>query len=314
MKFFLRLIESYVFVLFAALVFGLALPSVAIKLAPYSTVILGIIFFLSALKIDLKELRRDAADWKMLVVVNLWMLVLLPVIVFMLARLVVPEYAFAFMILAAMPAGMTSPLLSDIVGGRQSLALILTLSTSLLAPFTIPLMIKLIGGAAISVSFLSMFWTLAQVIFIPFLLAAIVKRAFRAHVKAATYAFKPASVLLLGLLISGVVAKQADVIVHGFTLEFLKLIVALFVLFGLFHVLGYFTVFWHDRRDRMTITVCTTYMNFTLAIYLVGIYFNVPSISVPVVLSVLPWSLLMLPFQQAAPQLLKARKRRLKRG
>lgn len=310
MKFFLRLIESYIFVLLLAIVLGLAFPSFAVRLAPYSTVILGIIFFLSALKIDVKDFKRDTTDWKMLAVVNLWMLFALPVIVFMFTRLLAPEFTMAFVILAAMPAGMTSPLLSDIIGGRQSLALILTMSTSLLAPFTVPLMVKFLGGATVQVSFWSMFVTLGEVIFIPFILAALTKKLFHVHIKAASFTFKPISIILLGLLIMSVVAKQSGVILRGFTPEFVKEIVALFILFGLFHVFGYFTCFWRDRRDRLTITVCTTYMNFTLAIYLVGIFFDQPNIIVPVVLSVLPWSLLMVPFKAFAQQRLKATRHR----
>lgn len=304
---FLRLIESYVFVLFASLGLGLALPDQAAKLAPYSTFFLGVIFFLSALKIDFKEFAKYLKDEWMLVVVNAWMLVILPVIVYMFARLLVPDLAFAFLLLAAMPAGMTSPLLADIAGGRQSLALVLTITTSLLAPFTIPLVIKLLAGATVAVSFFAMFLSLAKVIFLPFALAVVVKRIWHRKIKATYYTFKPISIVLLGLLIMGVVAKQADVILRGLNASFFRLIVALFILFILFHVFGYFTVFWHGARDRMTVTVCVTYLNFTLAIYLAGTFFNDPQVTLPVVLSVLPWSLLMLPFRQFGKRFLRLR-------
>lgn len=310
MKLFFRLIESYVFVLIAALILGLAIPSIAVQLVPYSTYILGTILFLSALKINFGDFRRDFKDWKTILIVNLWMLIALPVIVYMFSRLIVPELTLAFVILAAMPAGMTSPLLVDLIGGRQSLALVLTVTTSLLAPFTVPLVIKLLGGTSINVSFIAMFLTLAKVIFIPFILAAFVKHFWHTRLKAVSYAFKPISIVLLGLLIMSVVAKQATVIIHGFTTESLKMIIALFILFGLFHVFGYLTFFQSDRRDRLTITVCVSYLNFTLAIYLVGVFFNEPNITIPVVLSVLPWSLLLLPFQAYAEQRLKGTKGR----
>lgn len=304
---FLRLVESYVFVLFASLGLGLALPAQAGTLAPYSTFFLGAIFFLSALKIDFKEFSKYLKDEWMLVVVNAWMLVILPIIVYMFARLLVPDLALAFLLLAAMPAGMTSPLLAEIAGGRQSLALVLTITTSLLAPFTIPLVIKLLAGATVMVSFFTMFLSLAKVIFVPFALALVVKRIWHHKIKATYYTFKPISILLLGLLIAGVVAKQADVILHGLNASFIRQIVALFILFILFHVFGYFTVFWHGVRDRMTVTVCVTYLNFTLAIYLAGTFFNDPRVTLPVVLSVLPWSLLMLPFRQFGKRFLRLR-------
>ena len=91
--------------------------------------------------------------------------------------------------------------------------------------------------------------------------------------------------------------EQAETILGGLNLAFLLEVLALFILFGLFHAVGWYAVWWRKRDDRVTITICLTYLNFTLAIYLAGKFFNDPKIVVPVVLSVLPWSLLMLPFK-----------------
>jgi len=292
-----KLIESYVFVLCVALGAGLLLSKYTILLAPYSTLFLCAIFFLSSLKINLKEVGKDVKDVPMLIVVNLWMLIILPIVTFMIARVVAPDFAVAFMLLAAMPAGMTSPLLAEVIGGRESLALVLTVTTSLLAPFTVPLMVKLLAGASVTVGFWTMFLSLAKVIFIPFAVAQLVRLFWSKPVTRLAPKFKPLSIMLLGLLIAGIVAKQAATILAGLNGPFLMAIVWLFVLFALFHVLGYFTVFWRSVSDRMTITLCVTYLNFTLAIYLAGLFFTDPKIVVPVVLSVLPWSLYMIPFK-----------------
>ena len=58
-----------------------------------------------------------------------------------------------------------------------------------------------------------------------------------------------------------------------------------------------------EAFNRVTITICLTYLNFTLAIYLAGKFFNDPKIVVPVVLSVLPWSLLIIPFKYGMKKL-----------
>ncbi len=299
-SFFLKLIESYVFILCVALAAGLALSKYTVYLAPYSTVFLCAIFFLSSLKINLKEIGKDVKDVKMLVVVNVWMLVVLPIVTYMAAQAVAPQFAVAFMLLAAMPAGMTSPLLAEVIGGRESLALVFTVTTSLLAPITVPLMVKLMAGTSVSVSFLTMFITLAEVIFIPFALAQLVRWFWPKTVTSFIPKTKPISIILLGLLIMGIVAKQADTILGGLNGPYLVAIIWLFVLFALFHVLGYFTVFWRSVSDRMTITLCVTYLNFTLAIYLAGLFFKDPNVIVPIVLSVLPWSLYMIPFKYFA--------------
>jgi len=285
-------------ILLAALLVGIGFSEYTIKLAPFSTLFMGAIFFLSALKIDLKKAASYLAYEKMLVVVNVFMLIVLPIVVYYGTRLVFPDLAFAFLILAAMPAGMTTPLLVDISGGRQSLALVLTISTSLLAPFTIPFVIKLVAGTAIAVSFYAMFFSLAKVIFIPFILANVIKYFWGRKIGKISHTFKPISIIFLGLLIMGIVAKQADAIISGLQGgESLKYLVIMFVFFIVLHVFGYFLIFWRDKGDRITITVCLTYMNFTLAIYLVDQFFTDPNIVIPVILSVLPWVMLLVPFK-----------------
>lgn len=292
-----QLLESYVFILLLSLTLGLLIPQYAIHLAGWTSIFLGIIFFLSALKIDLKEVLTYLNDRKMVVMANAVMLIGLPIVIYFVTRLVYPELAVAFMLLSAMPAGMTSPLLAEICGGKQSLALVITITTSLLAPFTIPLMVKFLAGADVHVDTLGMFISLVKVIFIPFVLANVVKYFWHHKIKATYYTFKPISTLLLGLLIMGIVAKQADTILSGLNLKFLFQVSALFLLYALFHVVGYYVAWWRKPNDRVTITICLAYNNFTLAIYLAGKFFNDPNIVVPVVLSVLPWSLLIIPFK-----------------
>lgn len=303
LNYFRVLLESYVFILLLSLTIGLLLPQYAILFAPYGTFFLGIIFFLSALKIDLKEILKYLKDKKMVVAVNFVMLIGLPVVVYYAMLFIYPDLAIAFLLLAAMPAGMTSPLLSEICGGKQSLALVLTISTSLLAPFTVPLMVGFLAGATVQVDTLGMFLSLVKVIFIPFILANFVKYFWHHKIKATYYTFKPISTILLGLLIMGIVAKQAETILGGLNVTFLIEVAALFVLFAFFHAVGYYTVWWRKRDDRVTITICLTYLNFTLAIFLAGKFFDDPRIVVPVVLSVLPWSLLIIPFKYLTKKL-----------
>jgi BASS family bile acid:Na+ symporter len=297
LQYFRLLLESYVFVLLLSLALGLFFPESALKLEPFGTLFLGIIFFLSALKIDLKEFIKYLKDQKMVAAVNFVMLIGLPVVVYYATLLIYPDLAIAFLLLAAMPAGMTSPLLAEICGGKQSLALVLTISTSLLAPFTVPLMIKLLAGATVQVDTLAMFLSLVKVIFIPFILANLVKYFWHRRIKASYFTFKPISTALLGLLIMGIVAKQSATILGGLNVAFLVELAALFSLFVFFHLAGYYAAWWRKRDDRVTITICLAYLNFTLAIYLAGKFFDDPRIVVPVVLSVLPWSLLIIPFK-----------------
>lgn len=289
----------YFIVLIISLVLGIWFSEQTIFLAPFSTTFLAAIFFFSALKINLKDVAKYTGRKGAVVSIVIFMLILLPIATFYVTKFFAPDLAIAFMILAAMPSGMTAPLLSEIAGGRQSFALVLTVATSLLAPFTMPAIIKTFSGTAVEVSALDMFYSLAIVIFIPFLLANILKPFARKLIKETEKYFKPISIIFLGLLITGIVAKQAPairetILGNGGATHYL---VALFMLFIIFHLIGYFIFAKGDRADKITITVNVTYMNFTLAVFLVDRFFSAPEIIVPVVLSVLPWAILLVPFK-----------------
>jgi predicted Na+-dependent transporter len=295
-----QLLESYVLIVFVSLFIGLVFSHQVAFLSEYGQAILAAICFLSALKLDLASIEASLKDVKALVIANTLMLILFPVGVYYLCQLVLPQFAIAFMLLAAMPTGMTSPLLSEVTGGRQGLALVLTASTSLLAPFTIPFVLHWLLGSTIAVNFGSMIWSLAKVMILPIVLAMVIRPLLIKPIKASLYAFKPVSLVLLGILITGIVAKQGDAIMDALHNGiFLWSLVLLCLLFIVFHLIGYFITPWKDRADRITMSICLTYMNFTLAIFIVGQYFEDPNIVIPVILSTIPWSLMVIPFSWA---------------
>lgn len=294
-----RLSESYILILLLAITVGLFFPVQIRPISSLGSVLLGLIFFFSALKMDLREVRACLRDYMMIITAVAFMLVAFPVIVYYLTLPILPSFAVAFMLLAAMPCGMTVPLLADVTGGRQDLALVLTILTSLLAPFTVPLVIHALAGSSVTVPFWPMFLTLVKVIIVPIGIANIVKALFHKDVNAASYAFKPISLALLGLLIAGIVAKQHAEILSALTAHFALALGALFILFILFHFAGYSIIFWRDRQVRLTVSTSLTYMNFTLAIYLAGQFFPTDQdVLVPIILSLIPWSLTVIPYKE----------------
>jgi BASS family bile acid:Na+ symporter len=293
-----RLAQSYTFVLGFALAAGALFPHQVGRLSPFSQYFLEAIFFLSALRLDLRHVIESFRDARMLLVFNLLMLIAFPAVVYAVASILIPQYALAFLILAAMPAGMTSPFLAEISGGNHGLALVLTVSTSLLAPLSIPLMLNLLAGSEVSIGFWSMVGTLARIIFIPFVLAQVMKAVAKRAATALAARTRPLSMVLLGCLIAGIVAQHIDALASTLrTFTSVGILAALTVLFAAHVAAGYYAIFWRPRQDRISVMLCLTFMNFTLAIYLAGRYFPEADVLMPVILSVLPWSLLLIPFR-----------------
>lgn len=288
------LLLSYFLVGVLSLVFGVLLPETMSVLSPYAALFLGAIFFLSSLSINIRSIVSCLKDVKLLLTVVVSMLFIFAGITYVATQFFAPQFTVAFVLLAAMPVGMTAPLLATISGGRQDLALTLAVATSLLAPLTIPLIIKLFLGTAVSVSFWSMFIDLATIIFIPFILAQIATILFRKTIQKVTPLFTPLSLLFLGFLITGIIGQQV-ITTDGFTLSHITpSLLGVVLLFSAFHIIGFYLVFWRTVSDRITISICLTYMNFSLAIYLASEFFDDPATTLTLVTAIVPW-VLMLP-------------------
>jgi predicted Na+-dependent transporter len=288
------LAQQYITIAVLALLAGLFLPS-AKYLIVWNTLILQVIFFISCLKIDVKTVLSHFKDWKMLALANLLMLIIFPLAVWLVSSIYPTDFGFALFLLAAMPVGMTAPLLAEVGGGIQSIAMVLTVTTSLLAPFTVPLLTKIFYGANVNVDVKSMFLQLAMVIFIPFAIAMIVKNIVPKTIDKIKNYTKPFSLVLLGLLIAGAVAKQSAAIAQMASAfwVFLGTIVALYVFYLVIHLVGYYSFYWEKKEVKQTASISLAYMNFTLAIFLASQFFPKPQIILPLVLSIIPWATFM---------------------
>lgn len=298
--------ESYLAVMVASLLIGLFVPF-ARYLIPLNTLLLQIIFFLSCLKIDLKQMKGSAKDWRFLLLSNFLMLIAFPIIVWFLIGSLYPETGLALFLLAAMPAGTTTPLLVEIVGGKQATAMVLTVTTALLAPITIPLLTKYLYGATVNVDAFNMFKQLALVIFVPFVLALLVRRLNLSFVNKIKSKTKPISIAMLGLLIIGAVSKESASIISMSKdwWQLFVLIGSLFVFFLFTHFVGYYIFWWKNHDEKNTASITLTYMNFTLAIYLASQFFPRPGVLLPLVLCILPWATLLPLWKQVSETFLK---------
>lgn len=302
-------LSSYFFIISVALVLGLVFSVPAAQyLSPYTTYFLGAILFFSGLHIDIKAVFAELRRPLVVAVVSALVIGVIPVAVFYGAQWLVPELAIAFLILTSMPAGMTAPFLTELAGGKQSLALVVTVVTSLVAPLSVPLLIAWLAGQTVEVPYVDMMQSLALVIFIPFIAAQIIRAVagIKRLGKQASSVLSAISLLLLGMLVAGIIAGESERFLNGFSSgESVMYVLWLFGLFIIFHIVGYIVSWWRPHQERIAVMVTLSYMNFTLAVYLVDEYFAEPEIVLPVVLSVIPWALFFAPFKAVMQYLRK---------
>ncbi len=303
-KWYTVLAQSYIVIMIISLAIGLFLPW-SKYFTPWTTLILQIIFFISGLKMRPELVLDGFKDWKYLISVNFYKMILLPAFVWLLTMFLPQDLSFALFLLATMPAGMTAPLLVEVANGKQSTAMIVVVTTSLLAPFTIPLLIKLFYGASVTVDFTDMFIKLVAVIFIPLLLALCARRLFPNTVALINPKTKPISLYLLGLLIIAVISAQSENI-YNLSHNWWSLVIflcglLLFIL--MMHFTSYYSFWWKNHKEKNTTSITLTYMNFVLAIYLADKFFPKPEILLPLVIIIVPWATFLPAWQKISIKL-----------
>lgn len=303
---FFKLIESYAIVSVLAIAAGFLWPSTFLIFDRWSTLILQIIFFLSSLKIDFKQVRLAFKDHRAIEIIVLFMLLGLPFITYLITQAIAPDLTAPFVLLAAMPTAMSVPLFVEIAGGNVSYSLVVTTVTSLFAPITVPLVIKLLLGTTIEIDVLGMMLKLFVVIVLPFILAQIYRKTLHTKIPLADFRLKGLSIILLGLLIAGIIAKNSGE-VNQLTFGLLAYYsVAVIIFYILLHWIGYYVTWWKNGRDRMTTAITTTYMNFVLSLYIASKYLgNDLHIVLPIIISIIPWTIMVVPYSALLKKLHK---------
>lgn len=306
------LLENQIIVVLLAMVLGVVIPEPFRPLKHYSTQLLILVFFASSLRLSVEEIASYARDSKLMLWVNAFMLGILPLALYMPAAGLIKlfgatwlePWALALLIFGAVPTGMTIALIADFIGGVTSLALVITATTSLLAPLTIPLIFKITIGQFVPIPIVSMFWSLALTIVAPFTLAMFVKKSAPKFVKRWSEWFRGISILAFGLLIAGIVADTGGAsLSHWEWRDAVVLVVAMLwmgaLTWGLYRLLK-----WRTASERLTVALCMIYMNNTLALFIANRFFPNSGTLPKLLLLLLAANILLFPIKQEAKKLM----------
>lgn len=278
----------------------------------YSTPLLIVVFFTSSLRLSLQELTSYLRDWRMLLIATAFMLVVIPLALFMPAKYLAPDWALPLLIMGAMPTGMTIALIADYFGGKTALALLVTATTSLIAPLTIPLIFKIAIGAVVPIPVLSMFWSLFITIVLPLIIALLVKEAAPKLVKRHDHLFREISVLAFGILITGITANSArdtSLVLHG---KDVLILAGIVLWLGALTWVSYDLVRWRTAPERVTIALCMVYLNNTLALFVADKFFADKGILPKLLILLVIVNVLLPPIKWIARRVTIPPKRRLR--
>jgi BASS family bile acid:Na+ symporter len=292
-----KVIEKYFWIfLIAGIIIGLWQPVVFAAPKYLTTLLLGMMLFLVFLKIDVLDIIENLKDYKLMIYISSVYMIIFPVIAFLLLNVFDRQLAIGILLLTAMPSGVSTPALTDMLKGNSSLAMSIALVTQVIAPFTVPFLFWMIGTGGIEINKLMLFRDIAIMVFTPLILAQVVKRSFPAVIKKSQHLFTSLNVLLLFTFVYVAISSQRNLILFN-PVSLVWRTLLLYLVFIILHVTGYIICPRKNKEDKIALSVTAAYMNNGLAIVLASAYFA-PETLVLMVLSELPWNTLLAPFKR----------------
>lgn len=263
--------------------------------------LLGMMLFLVYLKIDALEILENIRNYKLMIYVASVYMIIIPVLFFFSINIFNPELAIGILLLTAMPAGVSTPALTDIVKGNVSLSMSLAIVSQMIAPITVPLLFWMIDLNGHSINKLWMLKDMAIIVFLPMIISQVIKKYFPLTIKKIQHLFTSLNVLLLFAFVYLAISSQRNVILEN-PVGLIWKIALLYLVFIILHVIGYMICFKQNKENRIAVAIGAAYMNNGMAIVLAVSYFK-PEILILMVLSELPWNTLLAPFKRVISQL-----------
>jgi predicted Na+-dependent transporter len=190
---------------------GVALPGMAGVFSPYVLYFMMAILFLSFLRINFTALFSISAGTLLEVAVwSAWKLLALPVILWGLCRVAMPELSLSVLLLAGVSAGVTAPFFAGILGASVERVLQVVVVTSLLVPLTLPALAHTLMEAKLAISYWPMVRMLLLVMFVPLFVALALRRLWPAMMSRLDRVQFPVILALFLVINLGVFANDAE--------------------------------------------------------------------------------------------------------
>lgn len=246
-------------------VIALIYPNLFIWIAPYITILLGVIMFTMGLTLSIDDFKEIFKQPIKVIVLALSQYLVMPIIAVSLVFLfnLPPEIAIGVILVGSSPGGTSSNVMTFLAKGNVALSVAATTVTTLLAPIVTPSLTLLLASTWLDISFSAMMVSILQVVLIPVLLGLGVGSLFRKQVDAVVDVLPMISMTgILGVMTAVTASNVDNILTSG-------LIILLVVI--LHNLLGYATgfllgkIFKFNLADIKTISIEVGMQNSGLA-------------------------------------------------
>jgi BASS family bile acid:Na+ symporter len=266
----------------------------------YLTYILMFVLFITFLKIDIIDIVQHLKKPVVLIYVLLIDLILLPVAVYFIFKSFNLNYDYmsAIVLFAALPAGVASSALTEIMGGKTSLTTAITILTHFISPVTVPLIFFLLFRKVIKLDYIGVTLTIIKLIIVPLVLSIIFKLSFKNKLQFFIRGNKILTIIPLIFISLIVMSINHAFIIHN-PLETVKYIFISYPIYFFFMFASFFSVYFLNFDEKVAIMNAKTFMNVSLGIVL-SLSFLDPKASLIMTMSQIPWSTMILPAEKFA--------------
>lgn len=263
-----------------AAVIGFIFPMQLSTLSNWVPYLLGIVMLGMGLTIDPKDFKIIFQAPRSVIIGVVLQYTIMPLSAFLIVKLfhLPPEIAIGVILVGCCPGGTSSNVMSYLANANVALSVAITSVSTLLAPFLTPALIYLFAHEWLQVSFISMFWSVVQVILIPIIIGFVLQKLFKTFADKTATALPIVSVIAISLILASVVgSSKAQILATGL---FIFAVVILHNLIG--YILGYTfaKILKLDRPDKKAVSIEVGMQNSGLAVSLATVHFN-PLSAVP---------------------------------
>lgn len=268
-------IETYFYVIILSVsIVGFFSPYLFSWVQPYIKQILGAIMFCMGATLTFSDFKSIVKSPKLIGVGVALQYTCMPLLAYLISKVLqLPnEQLIGMVIVGSCPGGTASNLITFLSKGNVALSVVITLSSTILAPLLTPLMIYLFLMEQMPIDTFALMKSVFWIVVFPIFDALVIRHFFEKQFQKIAFVFPSIAVFLISLLVAYIIGINKDLLL---TLPLL-LFLAIVMHNGLGYLLGYYVskLFGFAIKDSRTIAIEVGMQNSGLGLALASQFFS----------------------------------------
>jgi BASS family bile acid:Na+ symporter len=268
-------IETYFYVIILSIsIVGFFSPYLFSWVQTYIKQILGAIMFCMGATLTFSDFKSIVKSPKLIGVGVALQYTFMPLLAYLISKVLqLPnEQLIGMVIVGSCPGGTASNLITFLSKGNVALSVVITLSSTILAPLLTPLMIYLFLMEQMPIDTFALMKSVFWIVVFPIFDALVIRHFFEKQFQKIAFVFPSIAIFLISLLVAYIIGINKDLLL---TLPLL-LLLAIVMHNGLGYLLGYYVskLFGFAIKDSRTIAIEVGMQNSGLGLALASQFFS----------------------------------------